>query len=580
MKDKGKWKSYFNETVLCLGLVATLAWVLLLYHVFAAAEANRLRALGVAQLNWLEQSMGRQTRILDSTAAWVSMQGGKTEGFEKKAAVDLPFSHCAKNIQLIPLKGEQLVYPKVGRALDTEDDLELWAKDFMDNKRLTPLVLKNRDADELFLLRPVYLGKADGTVELWGFAALTVSMQSLYDEMNLGGFESIGVNHELYWQDASEEKQMVASRGDFSGDDIKVSRDISGVSWTIRLQPEGGWCDWWIVFLGLWSGLLPTVAVAFYRNSTILAKKSGSHDFLTGAYNRSGGEEAAEEYFQKNHNKRICVMALDIDNFKLVNDVYGHDAGDEVLKRLVEDIRAAFPWGLVIRNGGDEFMILQSYEKEHLIRERITLFANTPHYVDVRGEEIKFTTSLGAATYPAQDDTYLKLANKADFALYNAKLNGKADWRLFDDSLLNVQKRARLGFNLADLSDHMPGAMFVVRCDEQAKILFASTPTVELLGCESWEDFLDYSQGAFKNVVRSDDWKRLHDGARLLEKQGEGFSTMRFFTLRLITKSGETKEVFAVGKFSVNGFYGSVFYAIMFDKAHMEVSNLHLQNHE
>ena len=577
MKEEKKWIGHFSKPVLVLGVFATIVWVMVLYHTFAMAEADRFRALGTAQLNWLEQSVDRHGRVLDGLAGWIVAHDGNTEGFEAQASRYMGFSHCVQSVQLFPLHGEQKVTPWAGWALDVEDELPLWVKDFTEHKRLTPMLVQENEktgGEDLILLRPVYLDKGErNAAELWGFVALTTSAQGLYDEMNLARFQKLGVDHELSWLDTDGKKQILISRGDFSGVDVEVHRKIGGALWTLRLQPEDGWCSWWVILLGIWSGVMPTMMISFYRRRSITAETKGNHDFLTGAFNRSGGEKAAEQYLKAHRHEKVRVMALDIDNFKLVNDMYGHEAGDEVLKRLVVDAHLAFPGAVVIRNGGDEFMIIQSYEEEGLMNEHIRLFVKTPHRVMTKSGEIQFTTSMGCATYPEQDSSYLKLANKADFALYNAKLNGKSDWRPFDASLLTLQKRVRLGFNLSDFSNHMPGAMFVNHCDDDAKILFASDPAVSLLSCDSWEDFQDYSKGSFKNVVHPDDWQRIYVGARKLEAEGEGAKQIKFFPVRLLTKNGEIKEVFSVGQYHVNPFHGGVFYVTVFDKSRIVMSD-------
>ncbi len=573
MEEEKKWSASLNKKAMVLGLLATLVWVVVLYISFALAEAERVRALGTAQLNWLEQSMDRYNRVADGIASWVVRKNGKTAGFARKAGQYFGFSHSVQSVQLLPLDGAQEVYPWAGWKVDVTKELPAWTADYTTYKRLSPTLAQENEktgGDDLLLVRPVYLPRAgEKTSDLWGFVVLTVSSQSLHDEMNLARFEDIGVNHELSWQSYGGDNHILYSRGDLSDEAVSVTRNIGGAPWTLRLLPANGWCSWWVIALGFWSGLIPTMAVSFYRGRSLKAEQEGNFDFLTGAYNRNGGEKAAEAYLRKHQRGKVRVMALDIDNFKLVNDMYGHEAGDEVLKRLVQDTKLAFPTGIVIRNGGDEFMILQSYEEENLMNEQIRLFAKTPHRLKTAEGEIKFTTSLGCASYPEHDDRYLKLADKADFALYNVKLNGKSDWRPFDESLLYIQKRVQLGFNLSDLSDHMPGAMFITHCDDLARILFASNPAAELLGCDSWEDFQEYAKGSFVNVVHPDDWPRIYMGARKMAAEGEERKQTRFFPCRLIRKDGKIVDALAAGQYHVNTLHGGVFYVTVYDKSRL-----------
>lgn len=87
-------------------------------------------------------------------------------------------------------------------------------------------------------------------------------------------------------------------------------------------------------------------------------KRSGGRDPLTGVFNRKGGDEAVADYMKAHAGQKAMVLALDIDNFKLVNDVYGHSVGDEALKTLVRDMRETFgEESIITRNGGDEFIL-------------------------------------------------------------------------------------------------------------------------------------------------------------------------------------------------------------------------------
>ena len=82
-------------------------------------------------------------------------------------------------------------------------------------------------------------------------------------------------------------------------------------------------------------------------------------DSLTGIYNRYGFDEATEKMIDKNPKAHFIAALLDIDDFKFINDVYGHIYGDKALKSLADSMKAFFPPDVLLgRNGGDEFCIL------------------------------------------------------------------------------------------------------------------------------------------------------------------------------------------------------------------------------
>ena len=82
-------------------------------------------------------------------------------------------------------------------------------------------------------------------------------------------------------------------------------------------------------------------------------------DSLTNIYNRYGFDEFAEKMIQKNPKTHFVVALLDIDDFKFINDIYGHNYGDRALKNLADSMKTFFPSDALLgRNGGDEFCIL------------------------------------------------------------------------------------------------------------------------------------------------------------------------------------------------------------------------------
>ncbi|MCK5122378.1 MAG: EAL domain-containing protein, partial [Methylococcales bacterium] len=139
------------------------------------------------------------------------------------------------------------------------------------------------------------------------------------------------------------------------------------------------------------------------------------------------------------HSKRnrslLAVCFLDLDDFKPVNDSYGHDVGDqlliEVAKRIVDNIRDE---DTVSRLGGDEFAILlgnlNEIEKCEQTLERIVLSLSQPYLIDQ--QVINIGSSIGATIFPLDDSDIDTLLRHADQAMYQAKLAGKNGFRLFN----------------------------------------------------------------------------------------------------------------------------------------------------
>jgi diguanylate cyclase (GGDEF)-like protein/PAS domain S-box-containing protein len=168
--------------------------------------------------------------------------------------------------------------------------------------------------------------------------------------------------------------------------------------------------------------------IAIRKNVTeeLTYEKLAKADPLTGLLNRYAIEEFLRLFIQeaKRYKTPLCIMMIDIDNFKETNDIYGHLAGDRVLKGLSslfqQMIRESDRIG---RWGGEEFMILlphTTYQQAFELAQRLCKeFSSYPF--DSVGHK---TASFGVAAYK-EGDSLVSLTDKVDKALYSAKRNGK-----------------------------------------------------------------------------------------------------------------------------------------------------------
>jgi diguanylate cyclase (GGDEF)-like protein len=161
------------------------------------------------------------------------------------------------------------------------------------------------------------------------------------------------------------------------------------------------------------------------------ARAKASIDSLTRLWNRESILEISRREISRADRSglSLAVVLVDIDNFKAVNDVYGHLAGDEVIRTVAQRMRSAVrPYDAVGRFGGEEFFILFSEsdrETANSIAERVrVLIAEEP--VETEAGNVRVTVSLGVATYDGDKTSDLqKLLASADQALYRAKRKGK-----------------------------------------------------------------------------------------------------------------------------------------------------------
>jgi len=153
-----------------------------------------------------------------------------------------------------------------------------------------------------------------------------------------------------------------------------------------------------------------------------------NHDHLTKLYNRQKfNEEFNKEILRENrYQHRLVMIMLDIDDFKVINDTYGHDVGDVVLQKIAEVIKKTIRiTDIVCRWGGEEFMVL-------LPETRLKDAKSIAEQVRQNVSDIKFsefeesvTISLGVAKFIVDEDTDETLLKKVDLALYDAKRSGK-----------------------------------------------------------------------------------------------------------------------------------------------------------
>lgn len=157
---------------------------------------------------------------------------------------------------------------------------------------------------------------------------------------------------------------------------------------------------------------------------TILESAS-QHDFLTGLHNRS---KFVEDLTQMIEQEVPCtVIMLDIDDFKNINDVYGHAAGDEALKQVADRMKAMSSQILTpYRYAGDEFIMILLSEQGKIVEKTAygcrQIFAND---FIIRGAKKKVTGSIGIASYPKDANNVEQLIVCADKAMYQVKKSGK-----------------------------------------------------------------------------------------------------------------------------------------------------------
>lgn len=194
-----------------------------------------------------------------------------------------------------------------------------------------------------------------------------------------------------------------------------------------------------VLFINGFSTILSLVIVIYvvyvvYANRARESKhrkklrKMGQTDKLTNIYNRAATEMMSQEYIQENRDKKYALMIIDIDEFKSVNDTYGHQTGDKVIQSVAKIIEeAAGTRNIAGRMGGDEFMIfIKGWNTEDDIKEIAAQILRNAQKIEMPDERVKVSCSIGVCAL--KEDEWMEyddMFSCADKALYYIKENGK-----------------------------------------------------------------------------------------------------------------------------------------------------------
>ncbi|MBQ8281453.1 MAG: diguanylate cyclase [Lachnospiraceae bacterium] len=259
-------------------------------------------------------------------------------------------------------------------------------------------------------------------------------------------------------------------------------------------------------------------------------KSKSQQDSLTGLWNRAYTEEKVNEFLDMGISGALFM--LDMDNFKSINDTYGHIAGDNTLKMLAQILRENTDEGdILCRIGGDEYVafIRGDKSKEELGKIANSIIDEMVDKMNEWGFETNSSVSIGIAQAPDDSNEFETLYNAADKSLYYVKQNGKNSYHFFSEKNTEENMRASKLVDLSyikefmDRADPAQGAYlldfenfrhvynFVRRCVERGgrhvqTVLFTLSPKKgvadDAVEMETALDYLD--QAIFTSLRRMD----------------------------------------------------------------------------
>ncbi len=172
-------------------------------------------------------------------------------------------------------------------------------------------------------------------------------------------------------------------------------------------------------------------------------------DPLTSLSNRARFNKELQDLIsaRKTVNKKFALLSIDLDKFKDVNDSFGHDYGDELLKAAASRLTACVrEHDLVSRMGGDEFTVLiREIESVDLIEKVANRILRAfRREFSLKHKRVSVSASIGLAIFPDDGDSFETIFKASDMAMYAAKRSGKNDYRHFTEALYNEYERQKL----------------------------------------------------------------------------------------------------------------------------------------
>lgn len=220
------------------------------------------------------------------------------------------------------------------------------------------------------------------------------------------------------------------------------------------------------------------------------------HDSLTGLYNRAAMETAINSFFANHETADGTLLMLDIDCFKLVNDTFGHDKGDDLLVEISNILLSSFREEDVVgRLGGDEFAVFIPFCLP--LADLQKRAKNLCEKLQIQLDGIKISATIGIANAPRHGSDYQTLYKNADSALLAAKRLGKNQYKIFDTQM--EMPSPSLYRNMDWLLDETSDA--IVICDMKSyEILYLNSVAAKIAGKDK---SLCVGQTCYKTL-----WKR------------------------------------------------------------------------
>ena len=487
-------------------------------------------------------------------------------------------SDSIESVQLAPNGVVTDIYPAEGNEAGKIDllhdkdrkEISCYARDNHATITQGPFELK-QGGYGIAVRNPVYLKDKSGQEYFWGFTIVILRVPDIFSD-TVSALSNFGYEYKILKTDTpwSDTYKVVYQSDGQIDHPISYAFTVGDGTWKLEVTPKTGWRN--NTLLIIISGMFLTISLllSVLTRVWLVAKEHKNKykilartDSLTNIYNRYGFDELAEKIISKNPQTHFVAALLDIDDFKFINDIYGHSYGDKALKSLADSMKAFFPSDALLgRNGGDEFCILLPNCTFKEADKQLQQFTKLPKTFSYHGKELAFYISLGYAEYPTFAASHSQLMRCADAALYEIKLHGKNGCMAYRKGLQSGVRK-QLGFALKDISEHLPGAFIIYRADkEDDELFYANHEFLHMTGYKSMDELFRLTQKRFRNLIRQDEQQQIETS--IWEQIGTG-NENDYIHFHLRKADGTYLSVLDHGRIVESQQYGKVFYVLFMD---------------
>ena len=514
--------------------------------------------------------------ITDTLEQILISENGEIHQFETIAGNLM--SDSIESVQLAPNGVVTDIYPAEGNEAGKIDllhdkdrkEISCYARDNHATITQGPFELK-QGGYGIAVRNPVYLKDKSGQEYFWGFTIVILRVPDIFSDtvsaLSNFGYEYKILKTDIPWSDTY--KVVYQSDGQIDHP-VSYAFTVGDGTWKLEVTPKTGWRN--NTLLIIISGMFLTISLllSVLTRVWLVAKEHKNKykilartDSLTNIYNRYGFDELAEKIISKNPQTHFVAALLDIDDFKFINDIYGHSYGDKALKSLADGMKAFFPSDALLgRNGGDEFCILLPNCTFKEADKQLQQFTKLPKTFSYHGKELAFYISLGYAEYPTFAASPSQLMRCADAALYEIKLHGKNGCMAYRKGLQSGVRK-QLGFALKDISEHLPGAFIIYRADkEDDELFYANHEFLHMTGYKSMDELFRLTQKRFRNLIRQDEQQQIETS---IWEQIDTGNENDYIHFHLRKADGTYLSVLDHGRIVESQQYGKVFYVLFMD---------------